>query len=61
MDQEQFRGLFPLLFPWAPGAQADSLALRFFHLLDHNGDALINFREFITGLGEREGEAREGE
>uniref|UniRef100_A0A8C7CC61 TBC1 domain family member 9 n=1 Tax=Oncorhynchus kisutch TaxID=8019 RepID=A0A8C7CC61_ONCKI len=52
IDLEQFRGLFSLLFPWAPvnGAQADPLALRFFRLLDHNGDSLINFREFISGL-----------
>uniref|UniRef100_A0A8C7CC52 TBC1 domain family member 9 n=1 Tax=Oncorhynchus kisutch TaxID=8019 RepID=A0A8C7CC52_ONCKI len=54
IDLEQFRGLFSLLFPWAPvnGAQADPLALRFFRLLDHNGDSLINFREFISGLSE---------
>uniref|UniRef100_A0A4W5PLQ2 TBC1 domain family member 9 n=1 Tax=Hucho hucho TaxID=62062 RepID=A0A4W5PLQ2_9TELE len=52
IDLEQFRGLFSLLFPWAPvnGAHADPLALRFFRLLDHNGDSLMNFREFITGL-----------
>uniref|UniRef100_A0A8C7NXN5 TBC1 domain family member 9 n=1 Tax=Oncorhynchus mykiss TaxID=8022 RepID=A0A8C7NXN5_ONCMY len=52
IDLEQFRGLFSLLFPWAPvnGAHADLLALRFFRLLDHNGDSLINFREFISGL-----------
>uniref|UniRef100_A0A673YQ86 TBC1 domain family member 9 n=1 Tax=Salmo trutta TaxID=8032 RepID=A0A673YQ86_SALTR len=52
IDLEQFRGLFSLLFPWAPvnGAHADPLALRFFRLLDHNGDSLINFREFISGL-----------
>uniref|UniRef100_A0A8C7P0U6 TBC1 domain family member 9 n=1 Tax=Oncorhynchus mykiss TaxID=8022 RepID=A0A8C7P0U6_ONCMY len=54
IDLEQFRGLFSLLFPWAPvnGAHADLLALRFFRLLDHNGDSLINFREFISGLSE---------
>uniref|UniRef100_A0A8C8IX04 TBC1 domain family member 9 n=1 Tax=Oncorhynchus tshawytscha TaxID=74940 RepID=A0A8C8IX04_ONCTS len=54
IDLEQFRGLFSLLFPWAPvnGAHADPLALRFFRLLDHNGDSLINFREFISGLSE---------
>ncbi|XP_033985783.1 TBC1 domain family member 9 [Trematomus bernacchii] len=51
MDVEQFRGLFNLLFPWANGAHSDPLALRFFRLLDQNGDALINFREFISGLG----------
>ncbi|KAI4833282.1 hypothetical protein KUCAC02_016192 [Chaenocephalus aceratus] len=51
MDVEQFRGLFNLLFPWANGVHSDPLALRFFRLLDQNGDALINFREFISGLG----------
>uniref|UniRef100_A0A4W5NGM3 TBC1 domain family member 9 n=1 Tax=Hucho hucho TaxID=62062 RepID=A0A4W5NGM3_9TELE len=52
IDLEQFKGLFSLLFPWAPvnEAHADPLALRFFRLLDHNGDSLINFREFISGL-----------
>uniref|UniRef100_A0A8C2WTS5 TBC1 domain family member 9 n=1 Tax=Cyclopterus lumpus TaxID=8103 RepID=A0A8C2WTS5_CYCLU len=51
IDVEQFKGLFNLLFPWATGAHSDPLALRFFSLLDQNGDALINFREFINGLG----------
>ncbi|TMS23230.1 TBC1 domain family member 9 [Larimichthys crocea] len=51
IDVEQFKGLFNLLFPWANGAHSDPLALRFFRLLDQNGDALINFREFISGLG----------
>ncbi|XP_062379159.1 TBC1 domain family member 9 [Sardina pilchardus] len=50
MDLEQFKGLFALLFPWACAAHADTLALRFFRFLDHNADALINFREFISGL-----------
>ena len=50
---EQFKGLFKLLFPWANGAQSDPLALRFFRMLDQNGDALINFREFISGLGKK--------
>nr|XP_023655199.1 TBC1 domain family member 9-like [Paramormyrops kingsleyae] len=50
IDLEQFKGLFGLLFPWASGAHSDTLALRFFRLLDHNGDGLINFREFVTGL-----------
>lgn len=48
---EQFKVLFTLLFPWANGAHSDPLALRFFRLLDQNGDTLINFREFICGLG----------
>ncbi|XP_076004132.1 TBC1 domain family member 9 isoform X2 [Genypterus blacodes] len=50
IDVEQFKGLFNLLFPWANGTQASPLAIRFFRLLDQNGDALINFREFISGL-----------
>lgn len=50
---EQFKGLFKQLFPWANGAQSDLLAARFFRLLDQNCDGLINFREFITGLGRR--------
>uniref|UniRef100_A0A672YVH3 TBC1 domain family member 9 n=1 Tax=Sphaeramia orbicularis TaxID=375764 RepID=A0A672YVH3_9TELE len=53
IDVEQFKGLFNLLFPWANGAHSDPLALRFFRLLDQNGDALINFREFISGLGDK--------
>lgn len=52
MDLEQFKSLFTVLFPWASGTHTDSLALRFFRLLDQNTDSLINFREFITGLGE---------
>uniref|UniRef100_A0A665UQ18 TBC1 domain family member 9 n=1 Tax=Echeneis naucrates TaxID=173247 RepID=A0A665UQ18_ECHNA len=51
IDVEQFKGLFNLLFPWANGAHSDPLAVRFFRLLDQNGDTLINFREFISGLG----------
>uniref|UniRef100_A0A7N8YI09 TBC1 domain family member 9 n=1 Tax=Mastacembelus armatus TaxID=205130 RepID=A0A7N8YI09_9TELE len=51
IDVEQFKGLFNLLFPWANGAHSDPLAVHFFRLLDQNGDALINFREFINGLG----------
>uniref|UniRef100_A0A673GMH0 TBC1 domain family member 9 n=1 Tax=Sinocyclocheilus rhinocerous TaxID=307959 RepID=A0A673GMH0_9TELE len=52
MDLEQFKVLFALLFPWACGTHTDDLALRVFRLLDHNADALINFREFISGLSE---------
>ncbi|TSK22486.1 TBC1 domain family member 9 [Bagarius yarrelli] len=51
MDLEQFKGLFSVLFPWASGTHTDGLAVRFFRLLDQNADALINFREFINGLG----------
>lgn len=50
IDLEQFKSLFGLLFSWASGAHSDTLALRFFRLLDHNGDGLINFREFVAGL-----------
>ncbi|MBN3282924.1 TBCD9 protein, partial [Polyodon spathula] len=50
IDLEQFKGLFGLLFPWACGVHSDSLAVRFFRLLDQNGDSFINFREFVTGL-----------
>ncbi|XP_066574485.1 TBC1 domain family member 9 isoform X2 [Amia ocellicauda] len=50
IDFEQFKGLFGLLFSWACGAHSDSLAMRFFRLLDQNGDSFINFREFVTGL-----------
>lgn len=53
IDIEQFKGLFKQLFPWANGAQSDLLAVRFFRLLDQNCDGLINFREFINGLGRR--------
>uniref|UniRef100_A0A672NRX8 TBC1 domain family member 9 n=1 Tax=Sinocyclocheilus grahami TaxID=75366 RepID=A0A672NRX8_SINGR len=52
MDLEQFKVLFALLFPWACGTHTDDLALRVFRLLDHNADALINFREFISGLSD---------
>uniref|UniRef100_A0A8C7ZF82 TBC1 domain family member 9 n=1 Tax=Oryzias sinensis TaxID=183150 RepID=A0A8C7ZF82_9TELE len=51
IDVEQFKGLFNLLFPWANGAHSDPLAARVFRLLDENADGLLNFREFINGLG----------
>lgn len=50
IDFEQFKGMFVLLFPWACGAHSDVLASRLFQLLDENGDSLINFREFVSGL-----------
>ncbi|XP_069781409.1 TBC1 domain family member 9 isoform X2 [Narcine bancroftii] len=50
IDFEQFKGLFVLLFPWSCGAHSDILARRLFRLLDENGDSLINFKEFVTGL-----------
>lgn len=42
--------MFALLFPWACGTHSDVLASRLFQLLDENGDSLINFREFVSGL-----------
>uniref|UniRef100_A0A8I5P2Z2 TBC1 domain family member 9 n=1 Tax=Papio anubis TaxID=9555 RepID=A0A8I5P2Z2_PAPAN len=50
IDFEQFKGMFALLFPWACGTHSDVLASRLFQLLDENGDSLINFREFVSGL-----------
>lgn len=50
IDFEQFKGMFALLFPWACGTHSDVLAARLFRLLDENGDLLINFREFVSGL-----------
>lgn len=50
IDLEQFKGMFALLFPWACGTHSDVLASRLFQLLDENGDSLINFREFVSGL-----------
>lgn len=50
IDFEQFKGMFALLFPWACGAHSEVLASRLFQLLDENGDSLINFREFVSGL-----------
>ncbi|KAL2098060.1 hypothetical protein ACEWY4_007267 [Coilia grayii] len=50
IDLEQFKALFTVLFPWASGTHSDVLALRFFRFLDQNADALINFREFVSGL-----------
>ncbi|KAG8448156.1 hypothetical protein GDO86_015303 [Hymenochirus boettgeri] len=43
---QQFRTLYHLLCPWAYSANADSLALWTFRLLDENSDGLINFKEF---------------
>ncbi|XP_043369161.1 TBC1 domain family member 9 isoform X2 [Dermochelys coriacea] len=50
IDFEQFKAMFALLFPWACGTHSDVLAARLFRLLDDNGDSLINFREFVSGL-----------
>ncbi|CAJ0958583.1 unnamed protein product [Ranitomeya imitator] len=50
IDFQQFKSLFVLLFPWACGTHMDVMAFRIFKLLDGNGDGLINFREFVSGL-----------
>ncbi|XP_069834736.1 TBC1 domain family member 9 isoform X2 [Dendropsophus ebraccatus] len=50
IDFQQFKSMFVLLFPWACGAHTDIMAFRVFRLLDENGDGLINFREFVSGL-----------
>ncbi|XP_075055542.1 TBC1 domain family member 9 isoform X2 [Mixophyes fleayi] len=50
IDFQQFKSLFVLLFPWACGVHTDIMAVRLFRLLDENGDCLINFREFVSGL-----------
>ncbi|XP_063776453.1 TBC1 domain family member 9 isoform X2 [Pseudophryne corroboree] len=50
IDFQQFKSMFVLLFPWACGTHTDTMAVRLFRLLDENGDCLINFREFVSGL-----------
>ncbi|XP_028906225.1 TBC1 domain family member 9B isoform X1 [Ornithorhynchus anatinus] len=50
IDLEQFRELFASLTPWACGLHTPVLAGRMFRLLDENKDALINFKEFVTGM-----------
>ncbi|MEE6478561.1 hypothetical protein FKM82_011876 [Ascaphus truei] len=51
IDLEQFQELFTQLTPWSCGQHAPILAARIFRLLDSNKDSLINFKEFVTGLG----------
>uniref|UniRef100_A0A8C1AK76 TBC1 domain family member 8B n=1 Tax=Cyprinus carpio carpio TaxID=630221 RepID=A0A8C1AK76_CYPCA len=53
LDQSQFSSLFNLLQPWTTHTHARSLARSAFRLLDKNGDGLVNFKEFICGLGKR--------
>uniref|UniRef100_A0A8C2F8C3 TBC1 domain family member 8B n=1 Tax=Cyprinus carpio TaxID=7962 RepID=A0A8C2F8C3_CYPCA len=53
LDQSQFSSLFNLLQPWTTHTHARSLARSAFRLLDENGDGLVNFKEFICGLGKR--------
>ncbi|XP_060053314.1 TBC1 domain family member 9B isoform X2 [Erinaceus europaeus] len=50
IDASQFRDLFASLTPWACGSHTPVLAGRMFRLLDDNRDALINFKEFVTGM-----------
>ncbi|KAJ6651161.1 hypothetical protein lerEdw1_000750, partial [Lerista edwardsae] len=47
---EQFKELFSSLTPWYCGQHTKILAERMFRLLDTNRDALINFKEFATGM-----------
>ncbi|KAG8438970.1 hypothetical protein GDO86_005233 [Hymenochirus boettgeri] len=51
IDLQQFQELFNQLSPWSCGQHAPVLAARIFRLLDSNKDSLINFKEFVTGLG----------
>ncbi|KAM4749662.1 LOW QUALITY PROTEIN: TBC1 domain family member 9B [Rhinophrynus dorsalis] len=51
IDMQQFLELFTQLSPWSCGPHAPVLAARIFRLLDSNKDSLINFKEFVTGLG----------
>lgn len=51
IDLEQFQELFAQLTPWSFGSHTSILAARIFRLLDTNKDSLINFKEFVTGLG----------
>uniref|UniRef100_A0A8C2JQQ5 TBC1 domain family member 8B n=1 Tax=Cyprinus carpio TaxID=7962 RepID=A0A8C2JQQ5_CYPCA len=53
LDQSQFSSLFNLLQPWTTHTHVRSLARSAFRLLDANGDGLVNFKEFICGLGKR--------
>ncbi|XP_069825253.1 TBC1 domain family member 9B isoform X2 [Dendropsophus ebraccatus] len=51
IDLDQFQELFAQLTPWSFGPHTSILAARIFRLLDTNKDSLINFKEFVTGLG----------
>ncbi|XP_029439110.1 TBC1 domain family member 9B isoform X2 [Rhinatrema bivittatum] len=51
IDLEQFKELFTHLTPWTCGQHTPVLAGRLFRLLDRNRDSLINFKEFVTGIG----------
>ncbi|CAH2275973.1 TBC1 domain family member 9B isoform X2 [Pelobates cultripes] len=51
IDVEQFLELFNQLSPWSFGQHSNIVAARIFRMLDSNKDSLINFKEFVTGLG----------
>lgn len=51
LDQSQFSSLFNLLQPWTTDTHVRSLTRSAFHILDENGDGLVNFKELICGLG----------
>lgn len=51
LDQSQFSSLFNLLQQWTTHTHLHTLARSAFHLLDENGDGLVNFKEFVCGLG----------
>ncbi|XP_056601131.1 TBC1 domain family member 8B isoform X2 [Triplophysa dalaica] len=50
LDQSQFSSLFNLLQPWTTDTHVRSLTRSAFHILDENGDGLVNFKELICGL-----------
>uniref|UniRef100_UPI00398EE0D8 TBC1 domain family member 8B n=1 Tax=Pristiophorus japonicus TaxID=55135 RepID=UPI00398EE0D8 len=50
IDSKQYCTLFKHLSPWSHSANADSLALWSFRLMDENSDCLINFKEFSCVL-----------
>ncbi|XP_069749553.1 TBC1 domain family member 8B isoform X2 [Narcine bancroftii] len=50
IDSAQYCRLFKHLSPWSHSANANSLALWSFRLLDENSDNLINFKEFASVL-----------
>ncbi|XP_055054926.2 TBC1 domain family member 8B isoform X1 [Misgurnus anguillicaudatus] len=50
LDQSQFSSLFNLLQQWTTHTHLRTLARSAFNLLDENGDGLVNFKEFVSGL-----------
>ncbi|KAM9311308.1 TBC1 domain family member 9B [Gastrophryne carolinensis] len=51
IDLNQFQDLFTQLTPWTFGPHTTIVVARIFRMLDSNKDSLINFKEFVTGLG----------